>query len=329
MKFPKISFGDEWNNLKKFESLSDFERSIVFYAENKASMNHFRTLIFELTERMNFQICYITSVKNDPILSSKNKNMLSFYIGEGASRTKFFLTLRAKILVMDMPDLDTYHIKRSKAYPVHYIYLFHSMFSIHSYLRKEALDNYDTIFCVGPHHVNEIKATEKLYELKPKKIINYGFGRLDTLLQEKEKFEKSDSNLKDLILITPSYGSENLLEKCGIELIGTLLKSNFRVLLRPHFRTLRDSKELIDSIKDKFGKNPNFTFEDGVIPSEYFHNSICMVSDWSGISMEYAFTFERPIIFIDVPKKVLNPNSSDILLEPIEISLRSKLGYIV
>ena len=173
MKFPKISFGDEWNNLKKFESLSDFERSIVFYAENKASMNHFRTLIFELTERMNFQICYITSVKNDQILSSKNKNILSFYIGEGAARTKFFLTLRAKILVMDMPDLDTYHIKRSKAYPVHYIYLFHSMFSIHSYLRKGALDNYDTIFCVGSHHVNELRTTEKLYGLKPKTIINY------------------------------------------------------------------------------------------------------------------------------------------------------------
>ena len=329
MKFPKIFFGDEWNSLKKFENLSDFERSIVFYAENKASMNHFRTLIFELTERMNFQICYVTSVKNDPIFSSKNKNILSFYIGEGTSRTKFFLTLRAKILVMDMPDLNTYHIKRSKAYPVHYIYLFHSMFSIHSYLRKGSLDNYYTIFCVGPHHVNEIKATEKLYELKPKKIINYGFGRLDTLLQEKEKFEIFDSNLKDLILITPSYGSKNLLEKCGIELIDTLLKSNFRVLLRPHFRTLRDSTELIDLIKDKFGKNPNFTFEDGIIPSEYFHNSICMVSDWSGISMEYAFTFKRPIIFIDVPKKVLNLNSSDILLEPIEISLRSKLGYIV
>mgnify|MGYP001228589585 FL=1 len=259
----------------------------------------------------------------------QNKNMLSFYIGEGASRTKFFLTLRAKILVMDMPDLDTYHIKRSKAYPVHYIYLFHSMFSIHSYLRKGALDNYDTIFCVGPHHVNEIKATEKLYELKPKKIVNYGFGRLDTLLQEKEEFEKSDSNMKDLVLITPSYGNENLLEKCGIELIDTLLKSNFRVLLRPHFRILRDSKKLIDSIKDKFGKNPNFIFEDGVIPSEYFHNSVCMISDWSGISMEYAFTCERLVIFIDVPKKILNPDANDLSLEPIEISLRNKIGHIV
>ena len=329
MKFPKISFGEEWNNLKKFENLSDFERSIVFYAENEASMNHFRTLIFELTERMNFQICYITSVKNDQILSSKNKNILSFYVGEGAARTKFFLSLRAKILVMDMPDLDRYHIKRSKAYPVHYIYLFHSMFSIHSYLRKGALDNYDTIFCVGSHHVNELRTTEKLYGLKPKTIINYGFGRLDTLLQEKEKFAKPDSNLKDLILITPSYGDENLLEKCGIELIDTLLKSNFRVLLRPHFRTLRDSKELIDSIKNKFEKNPSFIFEDGVIPPEYFHNSICMISDWSGISMEYAFTFERSVIFIDVPKKILNPDADDLPLEPIEISIRKKIGHIV
>ena len=329
MKFPKISFGEEWDNLKKFNNLSDSKRSIVFYAENKASMNHFRTLIFELTERMNFQICYITSVKNDLIFTSTNKNILSFYIGEGTARTKFFLTLRAKILVMDMPDLDTYHIKRSKEYPVHYIYLFHSMFSIHSYLRKGALDNYDTIFCVGPHQVNEIRATEKLYELKPKKIVNYGFGRLDTLLQEKEEFEKSDSNMKDLILITPSYGNENLLEKCGIELIDTLLKSNFRVLLRPHFRILRDSKKLIDSIKDKFGKNPNFIFEDGVIPSEYFHNSICMISDWSGISMEYAFTCECSVIFIDVPKKILNPDANDLSLEPIEISLRNKIGHIV
>ena len=329
MKFPKISFGEEWDNLKKFNNLSDSKRSIVFYAENKASINHFRTLIFELTERMNFQICYITSVKDDPIFTSTNKNILSFYVGEGTARTKFFLTLRAKILVMDMPDLDTYHIKRSKEYPVHYIYLFHSMFSIHSYLRKGALDNYDTIFCVGPHQVNEIRATEKLYELKPKKIVNYGFGRLDTLLQEKEEFEKSDSNMKDLILITPSYGNENLLEKCGIELIDTLLKSNFRVLLRPHFRILRDSKKLIDSIKDKFGKNSNFIFEDGVIPSKYFHNSICMISDWSGISMEYAFTCECSVIFIDVPKKILNPDANDLSLEPIEISLRNKIGHVV
>jgi len=329
MKFLKKSISEEWKNLKKFESLSDFERSVVFYAENEASMNHFRTLITELTGKMNQQICYITSVKNDPIFLSTNNNIISFYIGEGTVRTKFFLTLKAKILLMDMPDLNTYHIKRSKVYPVHYIYLFHSIFSIHSYLRKGALDNYDTIFCVGPHHVNEIKSTEKFYGLKSKKLVEYGFGRLDTLLQEKENFVKKNPNLKNLVLITPSYGKENLLQKYGIELIDLLLESNFMVLLRPHFRTLNDSKKLINSIIEKFGDNPKFIFEDGVIPSEYFQNSICMISDWSGISFEYAFTFERPAVFIDVPKKILNPDSNDISLTPIEISFRNKLGYVV
>ena len=329
MKFPSFSLGQEWSELKRFEKLSDFERSIVFYAENKASMDYFGSLISELTEKMNLQICYVTSVKDDPILDTKNQRILPFYIGDGTVRTKFFLTLKAKILVMDMPDLDQFHIKRSKIYPVHYVYLFHSMFSIHSYLRKGAIDNYDTIFCVGPHHVNEVRETEKIFELKPKNLVKYGFGRLDTLLQKKENFQGTNSDVRDLIIIAPSYGDNNLLEKCGIKLIEILLKSNFRVMLRPHLRTLRDSTKLIDSINEKFKKNPNFILEKGDIPFGSYHNSKCMISDWSGISLEYAFIFERPVIFIDVPKKVLNPNSSDISLEPIEISIREKIGRIV
>lgn len=329
MKIPKLFFGDEWKELKRFEKLSDFERSIVFYAENKASMNQFKPLIYELTEKMNLQICYVTSVKDDPIFSSQNQRIMSFYIGDGPARTKFFLALKAKILVMDMPDLDTFHIKRSKIYPVHYVYLFHSMFSTHSYLRKGALDNYDTIFCVGPHHVNEIRETEKVYRLKVKKLINYGYGGLDTLLQEKKHFQITNSNTKDLILIAPSYGGDNLLEKYGIKLINILLKSNFKVMLRPHLRTLRDSTKTIDSIKENFERSPNFVLERGIIPYESLHNSLCMISDWSGMSLDYAFTFERPVIFIDVPKKVLNPNSSDISLEPIEISIRNKIGRVI
>ena len=322
-------FISEWAELKKINQLSQDERSIMFYAENKASMNHFQLLIYELTEKMNLQVCYVTSVKNDPIFSSKNQRILPFYIGDGTARTKFFSTLKAKILVMDMPDLGKLHIKRSDEYPVHYIYLFHSMYSVHSYLRKGAVDNYDTIFCVGPHHVKEIRETEKVYGLKAKKLINYGYGRLDTLLQKKINSQATNSNAKDLIIIAPSYGENNLLERCGIKLIDILLKSDFRVMVRPHLRTLRDSTKLIDSIKKKFGKNPNFALETGIIKFDSLNNSLCMISDWSGISLEYAFTFERPIIFIDVPQKVLNPNWSDIALEPIETSIRDKIGHII
>ena len=324
-----FGFGEEWKELKKFEKLTDKERSIIFYAENEASMNHFRLLISELTEIKNLQICYVTSVKNDPIFSSKNKNILPFYIGDGTTRTKFFLTLKTKILIMDMPDLDRFHIKRSKVYPVHYIYIFHSMFSIHSYLREGALDNYDTIFCVGEHHKKEIRATEERYGLKEKKLIEYGFGRLDTLMWEKKKFQKTDMKNKNLVLITPTYGENNLLKICGKDLIKILLQEGFTVMLRPHYKILKDSKKLINSIIESFGNNPNFILEEGIIPSEKFHNSKCMISDWSGISLEYAFTFERPVILIDLPKKNLNLNSGDIPMEPIEISIREKIGHVV
>jgi len=327
----KLNFGfsEEWKEYKKFEKLTDKERSIVFYAENQASINHFRLLISELTEEKNLQICYVTSVKNDPIFSSKNKNINTFYIGDGITRTKFFLTLKAKILIMDMPDLQTFHIKRSKVYPVHYVYIFHSMFSTHSYLRKGALDNYDTIFCVGKHHEKEIRATEERYGLKEKKLIKYGFGRLDTLLQEKQKFQNTYTKDKNLILITPTYGEKNLLQICGKELIEILLKADFTVMLRPHYRIFKDSKKLINSIIENFGNHHNFILEKGVIPSDKFHNSKCLISDWSGISLEYAFTFERPVVLIDTPKKILNPDSGDITMEPIEISIREKIGHVV
>ena len=324
-----FSFGENWNELKKFKKLNDEQRSIVFYAENKASMNHFRLLISELTKERNFQICYVTSVKNDPILSINDKNILAFYIGDGAVRVRFFIELKAKILIMDMPDLGSFHIKRSKIFPVHYIYIFHSMFSVHSYLRKGAVDNYDTIFCVGEHHKREILETEKIYGLKPKKLVNYGFGRLDTLLKEQSNFKKEELNTKNLIIIAPTYGNSNLLKICGVKLIETLLDSNFKVLLRPHFRIFKESKDLIKIILDKFQNNNNFLLEEGIIKPQIFHSSRCMISDWSGISLEYAFVFERPIIYIDVPKKELNAEVDKIDLQPIEVSIREKIGYLV
>ena len=327
----KLNFGfsEEWKELKKFNKLNDKQRSIVFYAENKASMNHFRLLISELTKERNFQICYVTSVKNDPILSINDKNILAFYIGDGIVRTKFFLELKAKILIMDTPDLDSFHIKRSKIFPVHYIYIFHSMFSVHSYLRKGAVDHYDTIFCVGEHHKREILETEKIYGLKPKKLVDYGFGRLDTLLRERSNFKKKKLNTENLIIIAPTYGDNNLLKICGVKLIETLLDSNFKVLLRPHFRIFKESKDVIRIIRDKFQNNNNFLLEEGIIKPEIFHSSRCMISDWSGISLEYAFIFERPIIYIDVPKKELNEEADKISLTPIEVSIREKIGHLV
>ena len=65
------------------------------------------------------------------------------------------------------------------------------------------------------------------------------------------------------------------------------------------------------------------------MPVGFFILSKCLISDWSGVSLEYAFTFERPVILIDIPKKILNPDSSDISIEPIEVSIRDKIGHVI
>ena len=322
-----LSIMSEWKELKKIEDLPLEKKRIVFYAENLASFNHYKLLIEQLTNVQKIRICYVASSKNDKIFQMKNSNIDAFYIGDGMARTKFFLTLKATILIMDMPDLERFHIKKSKVHPVHYVYLFHSIFSSHTYLRKCALDDFNTIFCVGQHHIDEIRETEKIYNLKEKNLIKYGYGRLDQLLAEREEFhlEKNEK----LIIIAPSYGKNNLLEICGIELIDILLEHNYQLILRPHFRILKDSKKLIDKIEEKFSKNKNFLLVRDVIKPKDFHSSICMITDWSGIGLEYSFTTKNKVFFIDVPQKIINSEFKFLSIEPIEKSIRSKIGQVI
>ena len=93
MKFFGTSFNSELNELKKFESLEQKERQIVFYSENKNSLFIFESLINELINTHNCNICYVTSSKDEPILKTSNKKIKTFCVGEGIARTKFFLNL--------------------------------------------------------------------------------------------------------------------------------------------------------------------------------------------------------------------------------------------
>ena len=99
---------------QRFHQLEASLRNIVFYAEDAPSTVHFEGIIEELTGPLKQKICYLTSSSDDPILNTKNPNILPFYIGEGMQRTSLFMNLKANVFVMTMPDLETFHIKRSK-----------------------------------------------------------------------------------------------------------------------------------------------------------------------------------------------------------------------
>jgi len=327
----KFSLGSEWNELKKFEDLKQNERDVVFYSENENSMLIFKSLISELTNKHNLNICYVTSSKDESILKKPNNKIKSFFIGDGVVRTKFFLNLKAKILIMTMPDLETFHIKKSKVYPVHYVYLFHSMVSTHLIYRRSAFEHFDSIFCVGNYQLDEIRSTEKLYNLKPKNLIRYGYSHLDNLLEKYSKrilLPKNNEN-KLHILLAPSWSDDGLFENISEKVIDILLREGYKVTFRPHPMTQKKSKKKIDRITEKFSKNESFLLEQNIFNFDSFLFSDIMITDWSGAALEFAFAFEKPVLFIDVPKKINNPEYEKIPQVPIEVSIREKIGKII
>jgi len=333
MKITKSIFGKEDNDIEKFNELDLDERSIVFYSESSVILYPYvEEIIMELQNR-DQKVCYLTSSKDDPILKNKNENVRVFYIGDSElEKMNFFLRLKAKMLIMTMPDLGSYHIKRSKEFPVHYIYTFHSMNSTHMEFQKDAFDEFDSIFCVGPYQVQELRATEQLYNLKRKNLVECGYGLLDKLLKLRSSFPEKKNLLKNNkknILIAPSWGKHNLLESTGIELVKTLLDAGYYVTVRPHPMTSKKSPKTIKQIKERFEKNPDFLLDTNTSSFEQLFSSYALITDWSGIGYEYAFVCERPVIYIDVPKKSHNKEYEKIGLVPFEISIRDKIGEVV
>jgi YidC/Oxa1 family membrane protein insertase len=58
------------------------------------------------------------------------------------------------------------------------------------------------------------------------------------------------------------------------------------------------------------------------------HRADVMVSDWSGAALEFAFGLERPVVYVDVPRKVNNPEYERVGIEPFEASVRERIGAL-
>ena len=117
-----------------FHALKREQRQVTFYSEGKNYWPHLQGLLKATLEKTNFSVCYISSSLEDPGIKTKHPNLKTFFIGMGFTRDYFFKSLETDIMVMTMPDLNNYQIKRSP-HNVHYIYVQHSLVSLHSVYR--------------------------------------------------------------------------------------------------------------------------------------------------------------------------------------------------
>jgi len=235
---------------------------------------------------------------------------------------------------MTMPDLGRFVAKRPSARP-HYVYVFHSLISTHMAWLKRAYDDYDSILCGGPHHVSEIRATEKYYGLPPKALIECGHVRLDHLIRytgtRSRQNSESASGLR--VVIASTYGLQSLAEyeNGGLctSLIRELLREGIHVTLRPHWLTVHSNQAVISQIESEFDNNPHFELETELTSFTNLLDSDVLVCDLSGIALEYALGLLKPVLYVDMPPRVRNSDFNKIGMPVLELTLREKTGAIL
>lgn len=305
------------------------ERKIVFYSESAIYYLYYEGLIDYLLNNSDETITYITSDQKDPVFKKASERLRILYISNAMMAFATGL-LDTDFLLFTMTDLGNYHIKRSTR-DVDHIYVFHAIMSTHMIYRKEAFDHYDTLFCVGPQHQEEIRATEKYYGLKEKRLIEVGYPLLEKIHAEHLQYRTkiSGKNDRPVVLIAPTWSGGNIVESCLDQLISTLLKACFQIVLRPHPETYKRNRRLIGTIIEKYESEKGFELETELTSVNNFHRADLLITDWSGIALEYAFGTERPVLFINTPRKIYNNDYEIIEIDPLEVTLREKIGRVL
>ena len=304
------------------------DKKIIFYAEHEVYYRNFEGILAEVIRETSQTMCYITSDANDPVLHNEEPRIRTFYLKK--LLPFFLLFVKCKVLVMTMTDLNQFHIKRS-IYPVHYVYVFHSPVSTHMIYFYGAFDHYDSILCVGPHQIEEIRKHEELCNLPQKELVEAGYYPLERIYNNYQDYitKQALSSKKTTVLVAPSWGVKNILESCGERLVDLLLKNGYDVVVRPHPETVKREPQLINSLTAVFGNNPAFTLERSIVYTDSLLESDVLICDYSGIGLKYAFATERPVLFLDVPYKIRNEKYKELGIEPLELALRSETGVVV
>jgi len=230
-------------------------------------------------------------------------------------------------VVLTMMDLDNLQLKKS-INPVHYIYLFHSLGSTHMVDHANSYDAYDSLFCVGPHHVAELRKRESIANLPARNLFEYGHPRLENLLAAASRPSDVHGG-PPVVLIAPTWGDDSIFNTCGDELTGLLLDAGYHVIVRPHYQTLTLTPDVIKQLQARYGDHEHFEYQDRMGESDTLFRSDILISDWSAMAIEYALALAKPVLFVDLPRRVRNPDWKELGIEPLEASFRKLAGDIV
>ena len=293
----------------------------LFYSENKSYQKFSIDIIDVISKKYPNQILYVSSDREDKI---DNINVKNLYIGQGLLMKLFFLIIKAENFFLTLTDLGNHSIKKTKNINK-YIYYFHAAVSTFKNYTNTAFDNYDVILCSGKFQINEIRKREKKLNLPKKELIKTGYFYFD-YLKEKISLTKETNH----ILIAPSwnYDLKNFINENHIKVIDTLLKNDNNVIFRPHPEHFKRSSKILNEIKIKFTQFHKFIFDESVENLNSMEKAKCLITDASGIALEYLVLFKRPILYLSDKDKIHNKDFSDFKdIKSIDHIAKDEFGY--
>lgn len=327
-------FGDEETkqekaDYKKFFSIVN--KKIVFYSESSGFYKYYKGLIEYLLNNTNIVIHYITSDIHDQVfeLAKTQERLRPYYIGEKRLIT-MMMKMDADMVVMTMPDIEKYHIKRSYVRKdIEYLYIPHGVDSNNLMLRQGAIDHYDTVFHTGKNQKEEAIQTELVYNLPKKNNFEWGYALLDEMREDYAKMMRKQGDVQgsgNKILIAPSWQPDNIVDSCLEEILENLKDGDYEIIVRPHPQHVRHKGEFMESLKQKYAANSNILIQTDFSSNSTVFEADLVITDWSSIAYEYAYTTQKPVLFINTPMKIMNPEYKKIDVVPINIWMRDEIG---
>ena len=323
----RVSRKRERADYKRFFAVEHMQ--LMFYSESNGYYKYFKGMIEYICAHSDIPIHYVTSDPNDNLFKEHPEQLHPYYISSDQFLIPLFMKLDCDVCVMTMPDLEKYHIKRSRvSNKVEYVYTDHALGSAAMTYRKHAFDWFDTIFCTGVEFKDALREMEALYGTPQKRLVEAGYPLLDDMIRAYRENEPP-ANDPPHILIAPSWHPDNIVDSCAEQLLDALSAAGYTVTLRPHPQQVRLEPEKFALLKDKYQANDKIEIQTDFSSTDSVWAADLLISDWSSIAFEYAFTTLKPVLFIDTPMKVMNPDYDKIATQPITITMRSEVGKVI
>ena len=327
-KRTKEQIKKEKEDYKRFFKIAN--KHLVFYSESNGFYKYYKSIIEYLLEHTNIIIHYITSDYNDNIFNmAKDNNHIKAYYIEEKKLITLMMKMDADVVVMTMPDLENYHIKRSYIRKdINYVYVPHGMDSLNMTMRTGSMDHYDSVLCTGKIQKEEIEKTEEVYNLPKKELVEWGYSLLDEMREDYAKMPKKENDIKS-ILIAPSWQKDNIVDSCLEDILDNLKGHGYKITVRPHPQHVRHMPEKMEGLKERYKDDTDIEIQTDFSSNSTVFEADLMITDWSGIAYEYAYTTCKPVLFIDTPMKIMNPEYKKIGIEPLNIWMRYEIGRVL